>query len=188
MGPAGSQPHPTSSLVTTTLRALDGAPRSPSPTYFIDYMKKFIVYTDGASRGNPGQAAAGFVIQTPDGVIWVQEGVYLGHATNNVAEYTAVKMAFEKLLKDFIKDLPTEIEVRADSMLVVRQLQGLFKMKNPTLRVLFEGIKDLEPKLGKIVYQHIPRSQNFLADRMANMALDRQALIEIDPDLIGVDQ
>ncbi len=135
-------------------------------------MKKIIVYTDGASRGNPGHASAGYIIQTDDGVIWNQTGVYLNTATNNVAEYTAVKLAFEKLISDFAHWLPAEIELRADSKLVIEQLAGRFKIKNAGLIPIYQAINQLIPMLGDVKFTHVPREQNFLADKMANNALD----------------
>lgn len=134
----------------------------------------FIIYTDGASRGNPGHASCGIVIQSPDGVIWVQDGKYLGIETNNVAEYNAVLWALERLSTDFAKHLPTTVEFRLDSQLLANQLSGNFKVKNPTLQVLFTRIKNLEPQIGKINYIYTPRANNFLADKMANMALDNR--------------
>lgn len=135
--------------------------------------RKFIIYTDGASRGNPGHASAGFVIQTSDGVIWTEEGQYLGVATNNIAEYTAVKLALEKLSNDFQKYLPAEVEVRADSQLVIRQMLGEYKIKNPQLKVIYLQIQKLIADIGDIVFTHVPREQNVLADKMANLAIDR---------------
>lgn len=135
-------------------------------------LNKFIISTDGAARGNPGPAAAAFVIQTPDGVIWAQEGVCLGKATNNKAEYTAVKNALEKLIKDFAQDLPTTVELRSDSQLLVNQLSGNFKVKNEDLKILFYEVKDLEKQVGEVRYLYIPRANNTLADKLANMALD----------------
>lgn len=135
-------------------------------------MKKFIIFADGASRGNPGPASAGFIIKSLDGVIWVQDGLYLGTATNNVAEYSAVKLALNKLIDNFSNFLPVEVEVRVDSQLIARQLSGLYKIKNPTLKTIFTDIKLLEELVGKINYAHIPRNQNFIADKLANQALD----------------
>lgn len=134
--------------------------------------KKYIIYTDGAARGNPGPAAAAFVIQGEDGVIWVQEGVALGHATNNKAEYTAVKIALERLVKDFASSLPASVELRSDSMLMVNQLSGNYQVKNEELKALYESVKALEKSVGKVSYVYTPRSNNFLADKLANQALD----------------
>jgi len=138
-------------------------------------MKSFIINTDGASRGNPGHAAAGFVIQTSDGVVWVEDGVYLGTKTNNEAEYLAVQSAFERLIKDFAKWLPADVEVRMDSNLLANQLSGNFKIKSPTLLELYKVVKNLESKIGgNFKYIYTPRSNNSLADKLANMALDKQ--------------
>lgn len=135
-------------------------------------MKKFLIFTDGASRGNPGPASVGFIIRSSDGVIWVQEGIYLGTATNNVAEYSAVKLALKRLLKDFAHILPVEVAVKVDSLLVAKQLTGLYKIKNVNLKSIFLDIKQLEQQVGKVNYTYIPRTQNFMADKLANYALD----------------
>lgn len=138
-------------------------------------MRKYIVYADGAARGNPGPAAAAFVIKSDDGVIWTQIGKFLGRTTNNFAEYSAVLEALKKLKSDFLKYLPGEIEVRVDSQLAARQLSGRYKVKNKVLKVLYDQIKVLEFDLGKVSYKHVPREENFLADRLANKILDEQA-------------
>ena len=135
-------------------------------------MKNFIIFTDGASRGNPGHSSCGFIIKSLDGVIWVQDSLYLGIGTNNIAEYTGVKLALKRLITDFHKLLPVEAEVRVDSQLVAKQLNGLYKIKNPNLKTIFLDIKQLEIKVGKVNYLHIPRTQNLLADKLANYALD----------------
>ncbi|MDO8429604.1 MAG: ribonuclease HI family protein [Candidatus Daviesbacteria bacterium] len=139
-------------------------------------MKSFLINCDGASRGNPGQAAAGIVIQTSDGVMWVQDGIFLGRLTNNEAEYQAVQKALERLLADFKKDLPAQVEVRVDSLLIASQLSGRFKVKNEKLRVYYTQIKGMEKVLGEVKYTYTPREQNSLADKLANIALDRQSL------------
>lgn len=139
-------------------------------------MKKFIINTDGGSRANPGQAAAAFVIKDIDGVIMAEEGAYLGIATNNEAEYMAVKMALEKLLKEVKTELPVEVEVRTDSLLVASQLSGKYKIKNERLRVFITDIKLLEPEVGKVCYTYISRTQNCQADALVNSILDGQLL------------
>jgi len=136
-------------------------------------MRKYFIYTDGASRGNPGPASCGYLIKSDDGVIWVQDGVYLDIATNNYAEYMGVFLALKRLLEDFEKQLPAEVEVRADSQLVVRQLSGVYKIKNLDLKLLYQQVKELELKIGKVSYLYIPREENYLADRLANMAIDK---------------
>lgn len=97
----------------------------------------------------------------------------MGVATNNIAEYTAVKLALEKLSNDFQKYLPAEVEVRADSQLVIRQMLGEYKIKNPQLKVIYLQIQKLIADIGDIVFTHVPREQNVLADKMANLAIDR---------------
>lgn len=139
-------------------------------------MKKYIIYTDGASRGNPGQAASGFIIKTEDGVVLMEEAKCLGVATNNEAEYIAIKLALQKLSRNFSADLPSQVEIRTDSQLVARQLEGIYKVKHPNLRVLFEDIKRLEKGIGKVIYIHIPREENFKADLLVNRSLDKQNL------------
>lgn len=137
-------------------------------------MKKFIIYTDGASRGNPGESSVGFVIKDGDGVIWHQEGVYLGKATNNFAEYMAVKLALERLIQNFSNTLPAQTELRVDSLLIASQLSGIYKIKNKSLKQIYDQIKLLETQVGPIIYKQIPRSENFLADRLANLVLDQK--------------
>lgn len=136
-------------------------------------MKKLIVFTDGASRGNPGLAGYGFAITDEGGKI-VKEGYgFLGETTNNVAEYTAVLEAFKFIKNDFSgKEL--NIEVFADSRLIVEQLSGRFKIKKPHLRQLFFEIKKLEDEFTKVSFTHVPREQNKIADRLANLGIDRR--------------
>lgn len=132
---------------------------------------KLIIYTDGASRGNPGRASYGFTISDEKVMVIYEEGKYIGITTNNVAEYTAVLEVFKYLKKKFHGNL--KIELFADSRLVVEQLSGRFKIKNPNLKILFDQIKVLEMEIGKVFYTHIPREKNFRADSLANEALDK---------------
>ncbi len=134
-----------------------------------------IINTDGASRGNPGPASYGYIIKSTDGVIRHQEGQPIGINTNNVAEYTAVVSALEYVLEHFAHKAPHTIEVVADSQLAVRQLLGIYKIKHPNLKPIFNRIKALETELGEVTYRHIPREENFIADRLANKALDEES-------------
>ncbi len=133
-------------------------------------MEKIVIYTDGASRGNPGYSSYGFVIYDLSGKQIYKEGKFVGHATNNIAEYSAVIEALtlvgEKL------GCNVEIEVRADSNLVVQQLSGKFKIKSAHIKELVNKIKGLEAQFTKITYTHIPRLENKEADLLANQALD----------------
>ncbi len=134
---------------------------------------KFIVHTDGGARGNPGPAAIGVVIEDGTRKIIQKFGRRIGKATNNVAEYTAVAESL-KALKPLAGESP-DIEYFLDSTLVVNQLNGLFKIKDPTLRQLATNIRILEQEVGGVVhYSTIPREQNRRADFLVNQALDSQ--------------
>ncbi len=134
---------------------------------------KIIINTDGAARGNPGPASYGFVIRNEEGKVIYEEGKAIGVDTNNVAEYTAVLRAFEYLISLDKRDFD-EVRVLADSQLIVRQLSGIYKIKNLKLKQLYEKIKILEFDLPPVSYDSIPREENSLADAMANLALDRE--------------
>lgn len=136
-------------------------------------MIDLVVNTDGASRGNPGNASYGYVIVERNGAILHQEGKTLGVTTNNVAEYTAVLAALT-YIKNRWGNEGVVVEVRADSRLVVEQLSGRFKIKSEHLRVIYDQIKRLMEELKEIRFTHVPRAQNFIADRLANQALDRE--------------
>lgn len=133
-----------------------------------------IVNTDGASRGNPGKASYGYVIAEKGGAILHQEGKTLGVTTNNVAEYTGVLAAISYIEKRWGEDKTLQVEVRADSKLAIEQLSGRYKLKSPHLAVIFHQIKEKEIKLAHVSYIHVPRGENFIADRLANQALDNE--------------
>ncbi len=128
------------------------------------------IYADGGSRGNPGPSASGYVIFDEDEKIIVDEGVYLGVTTNNQAEYTALKLALENCLKLGAR----EVDVFMDSLLVVNQMKGIFKVKNRDLWPIHDAIKTIAQKIGKVTYQHVPRELNKLADAAVNRALDEE--------------
>lgn len=131
---------------------------------------KLIIYTDGASRGNPGHSSYGFSIKDDSGRLIYEQGKYIGLATNNFAEYTAVLEAL-----NYIKgNLPKirGINFFMDSKLVVEQLSGNFKIKSANLKPLIVRIRELESKLPPITYHHVPRQMNKVADLLANKALD----------------
>ncbi|MCL4360480.1 ribonuclease HI family protein [Patescibacteria group bacterium] len=139
------------------------------------------VYTDGGARGNPGPAAIGVLLLLRDGKegrirsTLAEFGRVIGNATNNVAEYSAVLAAYERIEAEKpLSDRAIErIAWHMDSLLVVQQLNGLFKVKHPTLRILLFRIKIFEQGAGVPVhYIHIPRMQNARADRLVNKALD----------------
>lgn len=132
-------------------------------------MPKIEIYSDGASRGNPGHAGCGYVIFA-DGQEIATGKKYLGMVTNNIAEYTAVIEAAQHPL---VKDAP-EIYFFLDSELVVKQMKGEYRVKH-------EGLIPLKAKLDsllygkKIVFTHVPRNLNKIADRLANEAIDGRA-------------
>lgn len=132
------------------------------------------IFADGGARGNPGPAAAGFVVKDNTGKILAQKGEYLGEATNNVAEYQAVIKAFEWLRANrrVIAD-KERIGFFIDSQLIVNQLNGLFKVKNARLRNLIVEVRQLEGEVGlPVFYQHVPREKNREADSLVNQILD----------------
>jgi formyltetrahydrofolate-dependent phosphoribosylglycinamide formyltransferase len=133
------------------------------------------LYTDGGSRGNPGPAGAGFVIKQPQGGTILSRGVFLGQTTNNVAEYTAVKEALVAA-----KDIGVQsVRLFADSQLLVRQLNGQYKVKSDNLKQLYADCMELLVSFGSWQAVHIPREQNTEADAMANKAMDKRRGVEI---------
>ena len=133
---------------------------------------KLIIYTDGASRGNPGPASYGFVVEDDKGNILHKEGRVIGITTNNVAEYTAVYEALN-FVKNSLSFKYYSISLRADSKLVAEQLSGNFKIKSKHLMPIIQKIQILAFELGPITYGYIPRAENKMADELANQALDK---------------
>lgn len=132
---------------------------------------KLKTYTDGGARGNPGPAAAGIVVKNEANKTLAAFGVYLGHQTNNFAEYTAVIEALKKA-----KELgATEVECIMDSLLVVKQMRREYKVKEPTLQKLFLQVYNLSQEFKKITYRHVYREDNKEADAEVNKALDAMA-------------
>ena len=131
---------------------------------------KLIVFTDGGARGNPGPAALGVVIYDASGKIVKKYGRYLGEKTNNEAEYEAVISALESS-----SELGAEyVDFNLDSELVVRQLNGIYKVKNHRMQALLIRVRNLETKFKKITFKHIPREKNHLADELVNKAIDEK--------------
>lgn len=133
---------------------------------------KLAIYTDGASRGNPGLSAYGFYIKDEKGRILHEEGKYIGVATNNFAEYSAVLASLKYLLKRNFGQFLLTIDFYVDSQLVARQLSGEYKIKSPNLKHLILQIRNLIARMNKVHFHYIPRAQNKRADRLANQALD----------------
>ncbi|MBZ0271163.1 ribonuclease HI family protein, partial [bacterium] len=132
---------------------------------------RVILNSDGAARGNPGPAGAGAYVSTPDGEAVAVVKKYLGEATNNVAEYSALILGLEAAAKAGAG----EVEVRADSELMIRQLTGVYKVKHPDMKQLYEIVRARERSFRRVTYRHVPREQNVIADRLSNEAIDERA-------------
>ncbi|HMJ00118.1 MAG TPA: reverse transcriptase-like protein [Gaiellaceae bacterium] len=124
--------------------------------------------TDGGSRGNPGPAAYGYVLETEDGTVLAAHGEAIGVATNNVAEYRALVEGLRKAAELQVD----ELEVISDSELLVHQMRGDWKVKNEALRELWSEANELEDGIRKVTYTAVRREHNELADRLVNEALD----------------
>lgn len=138
---------------------------------------KIIFYCDGGSRGNPGHAALGVVIATSDKRQVIKEySEYLGKTTNNEAEYRALIFGMKKI-KHLIgkeKAKQSEIEARMDSELIVNQLNGEYKIKEPNLQQFFIEVWNLKQDFKKVDFIHVPREENTRADALVNRELDRK--------------
>ncbi len=126
------------------------------------------LYTDGAARGNPGPAGAGMVVCDENDAVIDESFRYLGEATNNVAEYEALIGGLELCRKYH----PCRLHVHMDSELVVRQLSGMYRVKNETLACLYRKAMELLKIFGTPAITHIPREKNARADKLANRAID----------------
>ncbi|MDD5145593.1 MAG: ribonuclease HI family protein [Candidatus Pacebacteria bacterium] len=139
-------------------------------------MKKIIIYTDGGSRGNPGESAIGAVFCNERGEIFKKHSECLGRATNNEAEYQAVILALKKFKSLFGNKLAqnSDIEIKSDSELLVKQLNGEYKIMEPEIGNLFLKIWNLKTDFKKVKFTLISREKNKEADRLVNEALDSQ--------------
>lgn len=129
---------------------------------------KWVVYADGASRGNPGPASIGAVVYDESGKEVHAVSRRLGRATNNEAEYQAAIAGLESALALG----GGEVELRMDSELIIRQLQFRYKVRNERLRPFFNRIIELRNKFAVFSLEHVPREKNKRADQLANLALD----------------
>lgn len=133
----------------------------------------YVLYTDGASRGNPGRAAIGAALYLldDDGRLKLVKEVSedIGHATNNVAEYRATIAGLEAASLYN----PDRLVLRADSQLLIRQLEGRYRVKNPALQQLYMEARRLLRSVPEYQLEHVPREENSVADALANAALDR---------------
>ncbi len=148
-----------------TLPAAAGLARSPLPTRGKAVME---IHTDGASRGNPGPAAIGIVFSRRGGEDLAEHSEAIGRATNNMAEYRAVVTALEFCLKWGVK----RVHLQLDSELIVRQLLGVYRVKSPELRPLYQQVAFMSRGMAEFEVTHVRREQNAHADALANRALD----------------
>ena len=126
------------------------------------------LFTDGGARGNPGPAAAAFVLETDDGTVLDARGDAIGVATNNVAEYRALLNGLRRAAELGV----TELEVVSDSELLVKQMRGEYKVKNAALRTLSLEAAEIARAVGRVTYTAVRREHNTRADQLVNDALD----------------
>ena len=144
-------------------------------TNIVNNMQKIILNTDGWSRGNPGPAGAGVVVSSATGEILKKAHLALGVMTNNEAEYRALIFGLETLKKQFGKDQTKnlEVEIRMDSELIVKQINGQYQIKEKNLQPFFMEIWNARVKdFPHLTFRHIPREENSEADKLANQAMD----------------
>ncbi len=146
---------------------MTGRRRGPAPA-------EVVVWTDGGARGNPGPAGYGVVVTTPGGEVLVELAEGIGWATNNVAEYKGVIAGLQRAKAIGAR----RVRVRADSLLVVNQQKGLWKVKNAGLRPLWAEASRLAGDFERVTWEHVPRERNRHADALANRAMDAQGRVE----------
>ncbi len=135
-------------------------------------MDKIVIYTDGASRGNPGPSAIGGVICDSKGRVLKEYSEVIEETTNNVAEYKAVIFALKKTKALYGKKKDYQVVIRSDSKLLVSQLNGEFKIKDENMQKLFLVVWNLKVDFKEVVFELVPRERNKKADALANQALD----------------
>ena len=128
-----------------------------------------VAYIDGGARGNPGPAGFGVRVEQPDGTLVDEFSEAIGHATNNVAEYRGLLAALEWAKTHGHPAL----HVRSDSLLLVQQMRGIFKVKNAGLQPLHAKARLLAHEIGRVTFEHVGRAKNAHADRLANAAMDQ---------------
>ncbi len=142
---------------------------------------ELVMQFDGGSRGNPGLAGIGITITTPDGAMVYELGAVLPHATNNVAEYTALIRGVQAARRLGV----AKLKIRADSELVVRQITGRYRVKSPDLKPLYAQAMAELGHVAEWSIAHVYRESNSRADQLANMAMDRRMTIENPSVLAG---
>jgi ribonuclease HI len=138
-------------------------------------MAAFTIFIDGGARGNPGPAGWGAVVQTDGETVAELHGA-LPHATNNVAEYRGLLAA----LRWALGHSATALHVKSDSLLLVQQMRGVYKVKNDGLKPLYGQARLLAHRIGQVTYEHVRRELNKDADRLANLAMDEAEGMEME--------
>ena len=130
---------------------------------------RLLIHTDGAARGNPGPAGAGAILRNADDdTVLAEIAEPLGHATNNVAEWSAVRLALEEALRL----RATHVDLRMDSELVARQISGIYRVKHPDLKPFHAAVMEMLRRFDGYTVGHVPRALNKDADRLSNVAID----------------
>ena len=143
---------------------------------------RLLIHTDGAARGNPGPAGAGAILRdASDGTVLAEIAEGLGHATNNVAEWTAVRLALEEACRLGA----THVDLRLDSELVARQISGVYRVKHPDLKPIHAVAMKLLRSLEGYTVGHVPRELNKDADRLSNVAIDAPTSMSPSRSLLG---
>ena len=149
----------------------EGPKPSPPPTPSKEF-PDFFIHADGACRGNPGEAGAGAVISDSRGRTVKELKIYLGMASNNVAEYQAATLALERAFELGAKNVTLSL----DSELVVRQLRGEYRVREPHLKILHQKARETLNRFSRYSILHIPREENRRADQLANEAIDQKII------------
>ncbi len=138
---------------------------------------QYFLHTDGGSRGNPGPAGAGVIIRNESGETIAELSKYLGHTTNNIAEYDALILAIESLQQSLSQNdyAQAVLHIHMDSELIVRQMQGVYKVKHPQLIEKKKRVDALLCGVKSATFTHVLRAKNADADRLANCAMDKGA-------------
>ena len=131
---------------------------------------KATLFTDGGARGNPGPAGIGYVLTLENGST-IEKNAYIGEATNNQAEYKALVAGLELAKSEGV----TELSCFLDSELVVKQMQGKYKVKNADLKLLLDRARAIAVGIGEVSYGHVRREKNKIADRLVNEAIDAKS-------------
>lgn len=154
-------------LLDRVAKGLDGSAEESGE---VGTLERVRVYSDGAARGNPGLSGAGAVLVEPNGQVVDRIGKFLGVQTNNYAEYMGLLLGLRRAQAMGV----SEVEVFADSELMIRQLGGRYQVKSPTLRPLYEEAVKLLNDFSRVKLVHVPREMNKAADEMSNRAIDER--------------